>query len=104
MTLTCNLQMACQEGDLENKELSAAQKQRTEDNRLKALALKKSRVRQNPYQGGLEKSSARESGKDTQHIDLLRDSRGGFMLMRNDTEDQAISTRSQVVQDDRKLV
>ncbi len=57
------------------KKLSSTQKDRIESNKLKALALRRSRVRTDPYQ-------RRQSPTNTSAVvnNIIVDSRGGFMI------------------------
>ena len=91
--------------DRNEKELSSTQKKRIEDNRLKALALRRSRIRHNPYQGGhLSQTCSSKADAATSSLNLVEDSRGGFMLPKDgDIHGNTVQSRG-VTQDDRKWV
>ncbi len=81
----------------EDKELSVTQKERIKNNRLKALQLRKSRIRHNPYQ---RKDLCSEPG--TSGTNIFEDSKGGFILPDNDRDNHLIQPI--ITKDDRKLV
>ena len=60
------------------KNLSSTQKERIESNKLKALALRRSRVRTDPYQ---RRQSPINTTSAVHHsVNIIEDSRGGFMI------------------------
>ena len=76
-------------------ELSQKQKERIERNRLKAVSLRKSRIRSKPYQ-----TSRNEYCNE--HKDILEDSKGGYMIeSTSNMEDDLKRRNDSVIQDDR---
>ena len=76
-------------------ELSQTQKERMERNRLKAVSLRKSRIRSKPYQTSHNKYS-------NEHKDILEDSKGGYMIeSTSNMEDDLKKRNDSVIQDDR---
>ena len=76
-------------------ELSQTQKERMEQSRLKAVSLRKSRIRSKPYQTIDNKYS-------NEHKDILEDSKGGYMIeSTSNMEDDLKRRNDSVIQDDR---